>query len=290
MKNIAKIINKKCIFANIFTFYSNYMNPFRKRILFVPLFLLLSSSLNCQEDNGVLQSPIIGVSLGYAFPKGDMGEKFGPYIQAGGNFLFKTNANWVFGIEGNFISGNNNMKNDALREILKDLYNSQGYIPGDDKILNNIDRYETNAGVTAHNRGFNVLLRGGKIFPVSKSNPNSGIFFMGGAGITQNKIIYNTLADKVSQLSDDYVKGYDRKNRGFQLTEFVGYWFMGNSSRYLNFYIGLEFGQSWSKSMREYQFDLKAKDTKTYFDRTYTLKAGWMIPLGSRKTNEFYFN
>ena len=293
MKNVVKIINKKCIFVNKFTFYQKYMMLFKKTILFVSLFLLLSSTSNGQgttKDNTISQFPIIGISLGYTFPKGDMGKNFSPYVQAGGNFLFKTNKNWVFGAEGNFISGNDNLKDDARREILKGLYNSQGFVPGSGEIQNNINQFNLDAGVTAHNRGFNILLKGGKIFPINKSNPNSGIFLMGGAGITQSKIIYKATAGEIPQLIGDYARGYDRKNRGFQLTEFVGYWHMVNSSRYLNFYIGVEFGQSWSNSLREYQFDLKAKDTKTYFDNTYTLKAGWMIPLGSKKTNEFYFN
>ena len=266
----------------------------RKTILLFLCFLFLSHQLIAQENEKeeIVQCPIIGFSLGYTFPKGDFGKNFDPFMQAGANFLFKTKKNWVFGVEGNFISGNDNLKDDARKEILKDLYTSSGFIMGTNKIVNNIDQYTVDAGITAHNRGFNTLLRAGKIIPLSKKNPNSGIFLMGGVGITQGQIIYKTNIDEATQLMGDYARGYDRKNRGFQLTEFVGYWFMSNSSRYLNFYIGLECGQSWSKSVRKYQFDLdsRGKDSQTYTDRAYTLKMGWMFPIGSKKATDFYFN
>lgn len=256
-------------------------------------FSFLSYSIAQKDESApeIIQCPIIGVSFGYVIPGGDLGDMFKPHFQVGGNFIFKTKTNWLFGVEGDFNFGDNNLKGGVRDRILSDLYNSAGVIIGTENIQQGEAFPEdVDAGLIAYNRGFNVLLKGGKIFPLNKKNPNSGIFFVGGVGMTQNQIIYETVLSGATQIQGDYAKGYDRKTRGFLMTEFIGYWFMSNSSRYMNFYAGVEFGQNWSKSAREYQFDLKGKDTKKYFDQTYTIKLGWMIPLGSRKANEFYFN
>ena len=265
----------------------------RKFSLFVLLasFVCFSFGQEIEDKPEVLQCPIIGASFGYVIPKGNLGEMFSPFLQVGFNGTYKTKTNWLFQFDGNFNFGSDNLKSEARSEILKDLHGTSGVIIGTESIeKGTVFPENIDAGILAYNRGGNLSLKAGKIFPVFKKNPNSGIFVMGGVGGFQNKIIYEAVFNAIDQLSDDYAKGYDRKIRGFQLTELVGYWFMNNTSHYFNFFIGVEFGQSWSKSARKYQFDLRGKDDKTYFDQTYSLKVGWMFPLGSRKASGFYYN
>jgi hypothetical protein len=91
------------------------------------------------------------------------------------------------------------------------------------------------------------------------------------------------------QITGDYAKGYDRLTAGFNLNQFIGYYFM-SKSRVLNFYAGFEFYQAFTKSRRDYIFDLMQKDESNHFDLFYGIKVGWMIPIYNRAPDKYYYN
>ena len=77
---------------------------------------------------------------------------------------------------------------------------------------------------------------------------------MVGGGFLQDKIRIHDGDNTAPQIHGDYKKGYDRLNNGWMLSGTVGYLYLSDS-RLINFFIGLEFMQSWTKYRRARNFD-----------------------------------
>jgi hypothetical protein len=91
------------------------------------------------------------------------------------------------------------------------------------------------------------------------------------------------------QLSNEYQKGYDRMHGGFALNQFVGYHFQ-SESRLVNFFIGVDFTQAFTKNFREFNYDTQQFDLGSKQDNIVALRFGWMIPIYlSNKNDEFIF-
>jgi hypothetical protein len=189
--------------------------------------------------------------------------------------MFKTKSNWLFGAEGNYLFGGNVKIGDSL---LKNISTPDGFI---------IDANGYYADVIYYERGYSFYAKFGKQFPAFGSNPNSGITIMAGLGYLQNKIRIHNPGNTAPQIFGDYKKGYDRLNGGFALNASIGYTYLSNS-RLLNLYGGFEFIQSWTHSMRDYDFDLGMKDETSYASQFYGIKVVWMIPLYKRTPKNFY--
>lgn len=246
--------------------------------------LLFSSKAQTISDNAdTLSCPIVSFNFAPWLAQGAMNDMFtSPMLDFGVSAMYKTKSNFLFGIEGSFFFGNDNLKN--RQERLRSLYTEAGTIIGTGG---------TDAGVEAYNRGLVGLLQIGKIIPVIKNNPNSGIFIMVGAGIAQNQIVYTPWLEETPQLSDDYIKLYDHQQRGVVISERVGFWYMNNKKNYLNLHVSFEFTQMWLKSTRQYVIDdymgIRGKDNNKYFSHIYGIKLGWMIPLEGKSTQEYYY-
>ena len=76
---------------------------------------------------------------------------------------------------------------------------------------------------------------------------------------------------------------------GFAWSGEIGYLFMSNS-RILNFSLSLEFVQAYTKSMREWDFNLMSKDKNNYIDQYFGIRAAIYIPTYRRKPAEYYYN
>jgi hypothetical protein len=225
------------------------------------------------KDSSIFTS-VFFVAYSYQFPQGDLAELYGGNSSIGGGMLFKTKSNWIFGAEGNYLFGGK-VKNDTL---LKNISTPDGFI---------IDANGYFADVVYYERGYSFYAKFGKQFPVFGSNPNSGITLMAGIGYLQDKIRIHNPGNTAPQINGDYKKGYDRLNGGFTLNGSLGYTFISNT-RLLNFYAGFEFIQSWTKSKRDYTFDLERAEKISYSTRFYGIKVVWMIPLYKRSPKNYY--
>src|SRR5262245_55113767 len=69
---------------------------------------------------------LLGPSFAYQVPSGDLAERFGYNFNVGVAFEVKLKSNWLFGIEGQFIFG------DQLKEnnILDSISTQQGFVIG----------------------------------------------------------------------------------------------------------------------------------------------------------------
>ena len=136
-------------------------------------------------------------------------------------------------------------------------------------------------------RGFNILAKFGKLFPILSPNRNSGPQILIGAGFMQDKIRIHDADRTAPQVYGDYAKGYDRLNNGFLVSGSIGYTYIG-STRLINFYLGFEFMQSWTRYRRNRNFDTGKQDKSSLSSQFYGIKVKWIIPLQKRKPEDYY--
>lgn len=227
------------------------------------------------KDSSILVPMVYGF-YGYQSPAGDMADRFGGNSAVGPGVQFKLKSGFMFGMEYNFLWGNR-VKN--ADQILSNLLTADGQVISMEGTYALFDLFE---------RGYTVTGHVGKLFPVLSPNPNSGFFVKVGAGYMQHWIRAQVKDVSVPWLDGDYEKGYDRLSAGFMVNEFVGYMYLSNT-RLLNFYVGLEFIQAWTRSQREVNFDSGMKDDAARFDALNGLKIGWIIPIYKRTPEEFYY-
>lgn len=227
------------------------------------------------KDSIVFMGMIMpGVS--FQFPMGQLSQRTGFFFSVGGPLRFKTKKNWLFGAEGYFTHGQK-VKEPGL---IQNLLTENGQVIAQNGQFANLNIYF---------RGWHAAAGFGKLFPVGKPNKNSGIYFMFSPGFIQHRIRFEVKGNNVQPLLNEYKKGYDRYSGGFALKEEVGYKFI-NNSRYISFYLAVEFLQAATKSYRGYNFDTETSDTKTRFDGFFGMKLGWTVPFFSKKaTNEYYY-
>ncbi len=217
------------------------------------------------------------ITYAYQFPGGDIAEQYGNNSTIGAGMMYKSRKNILFSLDVNFLFGSDIKNSDSiLRFVLTDT----GYI---------IDGNGVYALYSMYERGYSINFRAGKVFNLLAANPNSGIFFMGGIGYLAHRLNIDVQHETAPQITGDYAKGYDRLTAGFNLNEFIGYYFM-SKSRVLNFYAGFEFYQAFTKSQRDYIFDLMQKDESNHIDLFYGIKIGWMIPIYDRAPDKYYYN
>ena len=225
--------------------------------------------------DSAITAPIIYATYSYQFPGGDLAKRFGSNSSIGGGFLVKTSGNWLLGLEGNFLFGNGVKNQDSMLVLIS---TPEGNI---------IDANGMYANVVLYERGYSFYGYFGKLIPVLSPNPNSGFTVTVGGGYVQNKIRVLNPDNTAPQLQGDYRKGYDKLNGGFALTGSLGYIYLSDS-RLLNFSLAFEFIQAWTKSKRDYNFDLKGPDPLHYSSQFYGIKACWFIPFYKRKPKEYY--
>ncbi len=238
-------------------------------------FITLLHAQDYTSDSAV-SAFIPNFAFAYQFPGGDLAERYGQNATIGGGGFYKTDKNWLWSGDINFIFGND-IKN--AESILKMVQTHDGYI---------IDGNGTYALYALYERGYSLNLRAGKIFNVLSPNPNSGLMVMIGAGYMVHRMKIDNQHHTAPQISNDYALGYDRLTGGFEFNQFLGYFFMGKS-RVLNFYGGIEVYEAFTKSKRDYVFDLMGPDNNKYTDLFFGIKIGWMIPVNRRYPEKYYY-
>ncbi|MBP1630407.1 MAG: hypothetical protein H6Q15_1300 [Bacteroidetes bacterium] len=230
-------------------------------------------------EDKIFSTPFCSATFGWTFPSGEMGKRYSSFMDLNANLGWKTDKNWVFMGEFGFAFGSDNVK--IKDQILRNIMTTDN-----DPFV--ISKEGSDAGVVAYNRNLSFVLKAGKIIPISKKHPNSGIMLLAGGGWLQHQIIYQSTLEIAEQLEGDYAYGYDRQMRGFMLAGFIGYIHMSKKN-FTNFYLGLEFNQAWTKMTREYQFDMRSGDNNIYQDRMWTVKLGWMFPFYGRDSDKVYY-
>jgi hypothetical protein len=249
-----------------------------KKFLFPLLilqFIVSQSFSQVSIKDSAIVVPMFFANYSYQFPQGGLATRFGANSTIGGGFMIKTRSNWLFSAEGNYIFGSNVKNGDAL---FKNIATSDGYVIDANGYYSEIGFGET---------GFNILAKFGKLFPILSPNPNSGLVILGGGGFMQDKIRIHDGSGDTPQIDGDYSKGYDRLNNGWVATGTLGYLFLSDS-RLINFFVGFEFVQAWTKYRRAFNFDTGKQDNSSLSTQFYGVNVKWMIPFYSRKPKNYY--
>ncbi len=256
-------------------------NHILKSILSTVAFLISFSFDSCAQRNvkdSIIGTPWISIEYGLNWTGGDLAEKHGLINQIGLFTGYKTNKNWTFGLEGNFMFGND-IRVTGLFDHLLDSKGNITDINGDI------------AKVRVLSRGFHVNFLVGKIFSAFSHNKNSGLYVNAGIGFLAHKIRVETQDQVIPSLELDYRKGYDRLSTGLNTHQFIGYSFMANQGA-LNFYAGFYFQQGYTYNQRDVFFD--KPDTEVSKEMMIDLQSGfkvaWLIPIYKRVPKEYYFN
>lgn len=252
---------------------------YKKSALYI-LSLFLGFNLTAQRDvtTDIIGTPYIGIHYGGNGTGGDFADRYGFTNHLGGIIGYKTNMNWIFALDGNF------MFTQRINEVdlLKNVMDSQGTIT---------NTSGEPAIVIPMLRGFNINGVVGFIFPNTGHNPNSGLMFLLGAGYLRHKIRIESQEDEVPQIENEYLEGYDRLTIGFNTSQFLGYNFMANRGIF-NFYFGAYFQQGLTYNARTVFWDrpdyVVPTDRRREFQ--YGLRFGWMIPAYKREAKEFYYD
>lgn len=251
-----------------------------KKSFLILSILLLANSIIAQRNvkDSIIGTPWIGVQYGANWSSGDLADRYGFMNHVGIMAGYKTNKNWFWGIESNFMFGNDV----RMTGVFDHLIDSQGNIT---------DVNGDIALVLVYARGLNVNLAVGKVFPVLSPNKNSGIFVHAGVGYLAHRMRVETQEQVIPQLELDYKKGYDRFTAGPNAHQFLGYAFMSNAG-FLNFYGGFYIQEGFTQNKRTIFFDQPTipVSSETRLDIQYGVKVGWFIPFYKRQPKEFYYN
>lgn len=162
----------------------------------------------------------------YQLPAGDLSSLYGNNSNVGGNINVKLSNNFTFGIEGQFIFGSS-FKDYSL---LGNMVTSDGFIIGTGMSPEVPD---------LEGRGGNFFVEIGKIFPLYKSNLNSGLHAKFGLGYAFYSTYVNIDQKIVTQLSGNYSQGYNRLQSGLSYNSFLGYTFYGKD-KFFNASAGIQ--------------------------------------------------
>jgi hypothetical protein len=252
-----------------------------KQIYFI--IFLLASLLNTPKLYGQkavrdssITIPAISIHYAYEMLNGDIAQRYGNFHNLGGEFSLKLKNNFILGLDASILFGPNVNNQESY---FKNIQTDHGYV---------IDGNGQYAEVYLSMRGLSVFIFTGYQFNFWAPNPNSGPFLQVGGGLLQHNVKIDNPGNVAPQITGEYAKMYDRLSNGFSLTETIGYRYYGNHNL-MNFYIGLEFTQAWTKSRRDYNADDLKRDNADKLDLLMGLKVGWTIPLYGRAPKDFYY-
>lgn len=245
------------------------------RFLIIYFFQLIPFVLLAQNNKQYGNAdPIINIQFHYTYiePGGDLSNRFGNIHNIGTGALYKTYKNWLWSAEASYQFGT------IVKEpqMLINLTNSNGVI---------LNTSGMPANYNVGQRGLSGILKGGKLFPISWKNRNSGIAIMLGVGMYYHKVNIATPRNDIPTLTEDLKKGYDRLTMGPATSQFIGYYFH-SANKYYNGYIGFDFLQAFTKSVRGYNYDTRLPDTSNRLDLTFGIRVGWLIPIYLKMKND----
>ncbi len=239
-------------------------------------FICLCQLLTAQSKTNTGNLLAVNLTVGYQNTGGDLADRFGTNSSVGLGMDYITPENWIFGLNGNWIFGN-----EIKEDVIANLRTKQGAVVANNSFV---------ADILLRMRSYYGMAHVGKLIPISKSNKRSGIRLTVGGGLWEHKIrIQDDPEAPVASLLKENKKGYDRLTRGLAINEFVGYQYFAKNHR-INFYIGLEFTQGFTKSVRGYNYDTRSYDTERRFDALYGGRIGWILPfyLGKKAEEVWY--
>lgn len=241
------------------------------------LLLLMSNGLQGQSWGRSNSGKAILLNFGYApqIPLGDLDDRFGLNFAAEVSADYITENNWLIGVQGLFLFGNN-----VEEDVLAGLRTEAGDIIGNDR---------SPADIQLRQRGAYYGLRVGRLIGLFEDNPRSGIRINLGVGLLQHRIrIQDDPFRTVPQLEGEYFKGYDRLTNGLALHQFIGYQVIGKNNG-INLTAGFEFFEGFTQNRRSFNFDTREANTDSRLDILAGFRVGFTLPFYLGNAEDVYY-
>ncbi len=243
------------------------------------LCLLSAGSLAAQGLAGSRnEDAVIMPYLGYGpfSTGGDIADRFGSGWSIDGGVAFTPKgANLEFGLRAQFGFGDQ-VKEDPLASLRTE----QGFLIGTSR---------EPAGIQLRHRQFFIGSSVGYTLKIG-ANKRAGVHLKSTFGYLFHKIRYQKdPLQRVPQLDDDFLPGYDRLTGGFAVHQFIGYQQLALDG-ILNFYAGAELTAGFTKHLRQLDYDTglpPVQDGRT--DLILGLKAGLIIPFYLGEGREIFY-
>lgn len=245
----------------------------RKAILAFSVFFSLCFLVNSQidESDSIKTRFEIQVPFSFNIPSGELSERFGVHSELGANFnidlgkLHIVNSfSYIFG---------RSVKDSLLFSAIAD----------DDNLLISSDNVY--GDIRTYQRGFNFF--SGLSYSIWK-NDYLDLRIQVQAGYLNYKTRIEVIDNNIPQLDSDYKRGYDDMMHGLAFREFIGIYYTGDRSL-ANFYIGFHYTHSNTESVRNYSYRYFSEYNLSSKDRYAGIQAGWIIKIGDRTTNRYYY-
>ncbi len=249
-----------------------------KAYLTIALLTMLQASIKAQVNvrDSATQGMIFGIGAGYYVPGGQMAERFGNNGDVSFDVWYKTKNNYLFGIGGSFLFGNDvKVENSMFRPLEGQrglMFDLNGNF-GEYKVLQ---------------RGFIATAGVGKIFNQLGHNRNSGLVLFLNGGYVQHRIRIENNGQNMPQINEPYYKGYDQLSGGLALRQFIGYLHSGNR-RTINFLIGFDFLQGFTEDFRGYNYVTGSSPSDIQNDFINGVRFIWFLPVYDKNNQQYYY-
>jgi hypothetical protein len=224
------------------------------------------------SDNNKGKVILLNTSLGYALPAADLAKRFGNTPYLGMNLERLSADNWALGLQGNFFFSEKVREDPvaALRTPAGGIINSEQLV----------------ATVSLRERGWYLGGHVGRLF--CPGNRRSGLRVTVGGGWQQHWIRVQDDSGKVTQLTGDYQKGYDRMTGGPTLHQFIGWQHLG-VTRTINWFVGLAAYQGVTKNLRSWDFATMGPLTGNRIDLRFGVCAGWSLVFYQKPPAQIFY-
>lgn len=231
--------------------------------------------LNAADDRAVSAGTQLVLHVGGQAPAGPLADRFGLSNTVGMGVRRTTHSGWRFGAHYRFQTGAD------VREtgLLQNLIDPNGHI---------VDNEGRIALVTAQQRGTLLFLTAGRKWAAGGQHPETGFIAEVGAGFWEHKIHFQNRGNRVTQLDEPHLAGYDRLTGGGMLLPRIGFEYHSpNGQARLEF--GLEACLGRLQPNRIWNADTGTRDTGPRSDRTVGVFAGWILRLKARSSSLDYY-
>ncbi len=239
-------------------------------------FLVLqnASAQSRSVRDSALFSPHFHLHGGIGSSAGDLGDRFGQGGHVGVGIHVKFPSGFYTGLQADFGFG---MK---LREqgVLSNLLNPAGQL---------IDNEGQVALLSLSGRSGLVTLDAGRLFPLRRTNANSGVLINFGLGSVHHRVHFENTENPITQLDEPYLSGYDRLTWGVAFKQFIGYWHMSDNGL-VNWFAGVQLWEAKTWPQRPVNFDSQMTDEAPRLDLYGGIQVGWVFHFYKRTAVEHW--
>lgn len=234
------------------------------------------SSVELQAQEKGRRGVLFPVTYKIQFPFGDLGDRFGFNNAVGLGMHYKFQNNWMIGVEGSYLFGNN----------ITDVPLSESYVFTSSGNITDADGFPSE--VAFFERGLEFSFRVSKLIGISKKNNESGILLQAGIGYLEHKIFVDESGSSIGFLQGDYVKGIDKYTNGISFVQSIGYLHL-DLKKLTNVNISFEIIEAFTKNRRSFNFDEMRAATELRLDILLGVRFSLLLPIYG-KNQDYYYN